>query len=111
MYGTCFKKSQTATSQISGFLTWQAEIRELYRNYFLIDLILNQSTKLSNESRSNFKYIKKGLMTALERFISELDEPKTRPYDAQKVIFSKHVSMIKQLNKSIDDLVTQHYFH
>ncbi len=111
MYGISFTKLQVENSQLSGFLTWQAEIRELYRNYFLIDLILNQSTKLSHESRSNFKHLKNGLTIALERFISELDEPKTRPYAAQKVVFNKHVSTMKRLNKSIDDLVTQYSLH
>jgi hypothetical protein len=107
MYGMAFKMNDV-THHISGFITWQTEIRELYRNYLLVDSILNQSTKLPNETRSSFKLLHHKSTTALERFIRELDDPATHPHAIKQVVFSKHVIIMKQLNKSIDDLISQH---
>jgi hypothetical protein len=110
MYGIAFSKRHKSDSTYPMCKTWHSEIRDLYTHYFLIDLVLHQSTTLTDKTRTAYRQRHRLLNKALDQFIRELEKSAKHPYAFKQAVFNKHVRIIQVLNKSVYKLLQQHQF-
>lgn len=93
--------------------TWQAEVADLYRNHFLIELILCRSTQLSADSVCQCRTMQQLMIQTIEQFLKEMDELEagnTLHQSRARKVLLKHASVMRQLNQLVHDLMDDQPF-
>lgn len=89
---------------------WDGEIRNLYKNFYLIELILCQPNGLSNQTRFRYQHLHRLVLETMEIFLADLDELDAknsfRPVNSRYVL-RKHAAIMRELNTAVDRLVME----
>ncbi len=99
---------KTSTSRTGN--PWDGEVKNLYKNFYLIELILCQPNGLSSQAVARYQKLQQLLLETVEQFLTELDS-----FDQKKAIgltsscemLRKHALVMKELNASVDALIME----
>lgn len=95
---------------VTSVSTWQREIKQLHRNFFVIDTILSQSVGLSFETAKRYTALQQTIMTTMERLLAELDQSeatKATKGDKSSHLLKQHAIIMSQLNARVDSMVRE----
>lgn len=110
MEGTNAYSATGKNRNVTSVSTWQREIKQLHRNFFVIDTILSQSRGLSYETTKRYMALQQTIMTTMEGLLAELDQAeanKTIKGDKSTRLLRQHAIIMKQLNARVDSIVRE----
>ncbi len=90
--------------------SWDGEIRTLYKNFYLVELILCQPNGLSNQALFRYQHLHRLLLETMEKFLGDLDGTEAKNTFRQgnsRDVLRKHAAIMRELNTAVDRLVME----
>ena len=90
---------------------WDGEIKNLYTNFYLLELILCQPAGLSAQAVLRYRRLHRLLIETMEHFLLELDtiEAGNSAHKSRsRTVLRKHAVVMRELNTAVDRLVMEY---